>query len=145
MKGQEFTESATKFQVPVYGSRPEKAGLYLALFHGRYALNDQMNDWGFHGPLIGPLEWVHTTYASHIRLKFESREDERRYFNDIAFPDGQDLCTNDDLIEYAGKYYGDWTVFVVTASDTTKPCDTFRNRPRRNALHHFESERTRHG
>ena len=38
----------------VYGQRPDKPGLYLALFHGRDDRNAQMEDWGFNGPLLGP-------------------------------------------------------------------------------------------
>jgi hypothetical protein len=30
--------------------------LYLELYHGRDNVNDDMDDWGFDGPIIGPLE-----------------------------------------------------------------------------------------
>ncbi len=47
--------------IPEYGQSPPKPGLYLGLFHGRDDPNEQMRDWGFNGPTIGPLVWCHTT------------------------------------------------------------------------------------
>lgn len=57
-----------------------KPGMYLGLFHGRTKPDQDMTDWGFHGPVIGPLEFVHTTYASEVKLQFTDPEDFRRYF-----------------------------------------------------------------
>lgn len=126
-----FTTSESGHQVPEYGTKPEKAGVYLALFHGRLQSNEQMDDWGFNGPLIGPLEWVHTTYSLHIRLMFINHDDEKLYFQKPAHPDANDIIIADDVIPYAGKYYGDWTVFFVGENEIRKPLDTFRNEPRR--------------
>jgi hypothetical protein len=44
-----------------YGSEPDEPGLYLSLFHGRKDQDDRMIEWGFNGPLIGPLGYAHTT------------------------------------------------------------------------------------
>jgi hypothetical protein len=131
MTDQDPSVSESGHHVPTYGSAPSKPGLYLALFHGRSNADATMDDWGFNGPLIGPLEWVHTTYATHVRMKFLSNEDELLYFSEPAFPDGQDIFITDDLIEYAGNFYGDWTVFVVNPDETRKPQDTFRSKTRR--------------
>lgn len=57
-----------------------KPGLYLTLYHGRDAKDEDMTDWGFGGPVIGPLESCATTYAAHIRLFFTDPEDFARYF-----------------------------------------------------------------
>ncbi len=58
--------------LPLYGERDTSlpAGLYLGLFHGRDTPDADMDDWGFVGPIIGPLEYAHTTYASEIKLHF---------------------------------------------------------------------------
>ena len=41
--------------------------IYLKLMHGRGSPNQQMNDWGFDGPVLGPFEAVHFTYITHVR------------------------------------------------------------------------------
>jgi hypothetical protein len=75
--------------------------VYLKLLHGRDDPNQQMDDWGFYGPTLGPFEAVHFTYATHVR----------------CFPAGSDgdseaveLCFFDDLLVYDGKYYGDFEI-----------------------------------
>ncbi len=127
-----FITSESGNQVPAYGTQPEKPGLYLALFHGRVRPDEQMNDWGFNGPIIGPLEWVHTTYALHVRLKFMSSTDEILYFEKSECPDAHDIYAADDMVVYGDKYYGDWSVFFVKEEETRKPTDTFRRGGRRN-------------
>ena len=116
--------------LPQYGERPPKPGLYLGLFHGRNAPNERMDDWGFTGPTIGPLRWCHTTYATEIKIEFESPADASRYF-------GQDqvnceIAIAEDLILFDGKYYGDWTVFYVESDECARLLDSFRTTPRRN-------------
>jgi hypothetical protein len=41
--------------------------IYLKLMHGRDDPEQQMDDWGFDGPVLGPLEAVHFTYTTHVR------------------------------------------------------------------------------
>ena len=73
---------------------------YLKLFHGRKQPNQQMDDWGFDGPVFGPLKFVHTTYGCHIKFNEEDQ-------------DGCELFIDEDsdMIRYDGDYYGDWSVF----------------------------------
>jgi len=71
--------------------------LYLALFHGRSRPDEKLSDWGFDGPIIGPVG-IGWTYGG-LRL-FEPG------WNDFEF-----LPTEDDLVYYDGKYYGDFEVF----------------------------------
>jgi hypothetical protein len=111
-------------RLPLYGDRDTDlpAGLYLGLFHGRDAANTDMDDWGFAGPVIGPLEYAHTTYASEVKLCFIDGQRAALYF-----PDTGDITTvttgecvpcleavlsiTEDLIVFDGRYFGDWTVF----------------------------------
>lgn len=65
---------------PTYGEKPISPGLYLGLFHGRNCTRLEMEDWGFSGPAIGPLKWVHTTYACTVRIDFENSADAMLYF-----------------------------------------------------------------
>lgn len=118
-------ESTLTKPLPIYGEKPERPGLYLGLFHGRDDPREEMNDWGFPGPMIGPLKWVHTTYAFKIRIAFECETDARRYFSTADRV--QFLEFNDDLLRFRGKFYGDWTVYTVEVNQCQRPHDTFRN------------------
>lgn len=115
-------------EFPTYGSKPTRPGMYLGLFHGRYKPNEAMNDWGFNGPLIGPLEWVHTTYTCIIRIAFQRASDAFRYFgtNDTE----HFLELHGDMLKFGGKFYGDWTVCLVEPDDCGPAADTFRKNQR---------------
>lgn len=118
---------AANSSIPQYGKKPEQPGLYLGLFHGRHDPNDQMIEWGFNGPLIGPLMFVHTTYTNNIKLGFQTADDAKCYF-----PTQTDhmLTISDDMVLFNSKFYGDWTVFYVGEDDCALPQDTFRSVPR---------------
>ena len=49
--------------------------LYIRLFHGRTDPELDMDEWGSDGPIFGPYEFVHTTYANYVRF---GRKDEIR-------------------------------------------------------------------
>lgn len=72
--------------------------LYIRLFHGRTNPDQDMDNWGSDGPIFGPYEFVHTTYACEIKLGKPDRNCD-------------ELCTHEDMIYYDGVYYGDWSVF----------------------------------
>ena len=118
--------------IPAYGEAPPKPGLYLGLLHGRHTSEQVMNDWGFNGPLIGPIAWCHTSYATHIRVEFISTEDEEMYFSIPEYPHPRDIQILNDLLTYNKNFYGDWSVFVVHPHEIALPKDTFRNSARRN-------------
>lgn len=59
-----------------------RSGLYLGLFHGRDDADAILNNWGYNGPMLGPLRYVHTTYATEINFAFEQASDWS-----AAFPD----------------------------------------------------------
>jgi hypothetical protein len=81
--------------------------VYLRLFHGRKNPTDQLDNWGSDGPVFGPLSYVHTTYASHIKLGEP----------DQPFDNLGDLTMANDLVYYDGVWYGDWSVFSVEQLD----------------------------
>ena len=37
-----------------------------------------MNDWGFAGPVLGPLRCYHTTYLHDLKIGFKKLSDARR-------------------------------------------------------------------
>lgn len=113
-------KSATGQDVPQYGTGAPlvglKPGLYLGLFHGRSRPDEELDDWGAGGPIIGPLEHVHTTYAHHVKLSFADVSDRRLYFDDTMDPNHEgfaELFVDEDMLVYGGAWYGDWTVFTI--------------------------------
>ncbi|WOF44313.1 hypothetical protein KNJ79_05120 [Sphingopyxis indica] len=101
-------------------------GVYLHLFHGRNAPDEQLDDWGFDGPTIGPLEYVHVTYMCDIKIaahldvieeffpeKFAEMKSWAggRELSDVH-PTDHHLPVVDGLVEHDGKFYGDFSVFV---------------------------------
>src|SRR3546814_15424074 len=74
--------------LPIYSSAPARSNgnrracccrgcavvsVYLHLFHGRNSPDQDMDDWGFDGPTIGPPDYVHTTYGDNIQTRSEER------------------------------------------------------------------------
>ena len=70
--------------------------LYLRLLHGRNSPDEEMSDWGFQGPVLGPLDYVHVTYSSHVNIGEE--------YDHLYIYEG--------LLVYDEKYYGDWEVIT---------------------------------
>lgn len=77
-------------------------GVYLKLFHGRKTIDeDTSDDWGEQGPILGPLDYVHTTYAGTIHcLACDQKYD-------------VDLIVVEDCVYYNGWFYGDWSVTTL--------------------------------
>lgn len=74
------------------------AGVYIELLHGRRNPKEQLDDWGFDGGFIGPIDWYHTTYVGMVRIGTPET------------PDGFELDLSTGMLEFDGYYYGDWTV-----------------------------------
>ena len=74
--------------------------MYLQLLHGRNRPDELLNDWGFDGPCLGPIDWVHFTYGdiSNIGVGGEAIE---CFF-------GESNPIQQGLFCYNGCYYGDW-------------------------------------
>lgn len=72
--------------------------VYLELFHGRRKKKEKLQDWGEDGPILGPFEYVHTTYGCHVHCGDKDN-------------DNIDLMIHDGMVYYGGMYYGDWSVF----------------------------------
>jgi len=88
--------------------------LSLNLFHGRATPDEELDDWGSDGPVLGPFSFIQVTYGSHIKLGF-------------LLPDGSepppeqdwlpDLCIDEGVVFYDGVYYGDFTIKAVQPAD----------------------------
>ena len=79
---------------------------YLQLFHGRKNPYEILEDWGEEGPIIGPLDYIHTTYAVEIKFEISGRSDSYGW-----------LTIHGDLVYYDGYYYGDWSSFTELTQD----------------------------
>lgn len=90
-------------------SKALPSGLYVSLFHGRDRTDAVMEDWGYPGPMIGPIKNFSVTYKEHVQIFFDTQELATEFF-----PDSRDMSAElayvDDMIMYEGKYYGDFTV-----------------------------------
>jgi hypothetical protein len=74
-------------------------GLYLQLLHGRNQLDQEMTDWGFDGPTLGPLKFVQGIYLDHLRIEYAETEQSIR------------IEYTEDCLIYDSKYFGQYTVF----------------------------------
>ena len=71
--------------------------MYLRLFHGRSDPNQDMDEWGSYGPVLGPYELIHSAYAFSLELGNNDTCDELFYHGGMVY--------------YDGIYYANWTVF----------------------------------
>ena len=50
----------------------------LVLFHGRIDPKEDMHDWGFSGPHIEDVNYVHWTYNSRLVVGFKTQQSAER-------------------------------------------------------------------
>jgi len=79
------------------GTIEQVGGFYISLWHGRNTPNEELDDWGFDGPVFGPYQAVQVTYARRIKLL---RGDDVYH----------ELPIVEDMAVYDDKYYGDWNI-----------------------------------
>jgi hypothetical protein len=91
----------------------------LFLYHGREDVDQEMDDWGFDGPLLEGVKYAVVTYFSTYRIAFTTRKAYRQAKALTGWDewDEGELClemrTHQDglvVTNVAGveKYYGDW-------------------------------------
>ena len=73
--------------------------VYIRLFHGRADPAQNLGDWGYTGPTLGPFVAIHFTYLTHVR----------------CFPEGHrgdemELVFAEECLAYDGSYYGDFEI-----------------------------------
>lgn len=108
----------------------ERPAVWLHLFHGRSSPDEELDDWGCDGPCIGPLNYVHITYACDVKLAC-SYDVARKFFPDVVAAEEQRdaeyaekygretsrgelfehrICFHEDLLPHDGKFYGDISI-----------------------------------
>jgi len=78
--------------------------VYIQLFHGRHTPNEELEDWGFEGPILGPFPYFHITYGCDVKLGDDPiiiAGKELEYFP---------LWDKDGFIDFLGGYYGDMSI-----------------------------------
>ena len=86
-------------------------GIYITLFHGRNHPEQDMQDWGFQGPRIGPLNFIQFTYG-HMRFEFKKSVTEK-HIRDVlkvkTMPEFE-LEYYEDMIVWSEMYFGDMSI-----------------------------------
>jgi hypothetical protein len=82
--------------------------IYVDLFHGRNTPSEEMDDWGFNGPILGPFEFIHYTYGDDIKLGEAQTIKIESIPNEIECP----AFDFNGLINFLGSYYGDLVYFT---------------------------------
>jgi hypothetical protein len=78
--------------------------VYLELFHGRHDPEEDLDDWGFDGPVIGPLPFFHMTYGSHIKMGDPLSKNQGTHIEELGVDEN-------GLVMFQGAWYGDVSVF----------------------------------
>jgi hypothetical protein len=77
--------------------------IYIELFHGHHSPDEQIEDWGFDGPILGPFPYFHITYGSDVKLG-----------DDPILVAGQEYVfptwDKDGFINFLVGYYGDMSI-----------------------------------
>ena len=77
--------------------------ILIDLYHGRFDPNEDLEGWGFNGPVLGPFPFYHVTYNSTAHtgdnnMIIAGKEEEIPYWD------------KEDLIFLYGSYYGDMSI-----------------------------------
>ena len=91
--------------------------MYIQLLHGRKTVDEELEDWGYDGPCLGPIEWMHITYNNTLNIQFVGETEP----TDICLSEKDGLCLTTDFFYYNGSYYGDWEVVCGGDSDAKLP------------------------
>lgn len=86
--------------------------MYLKLIHGRKSPEEQLDNWGFEGPVIGPIKYVHATYFSTFTVGFydaAAMEEARKLTGWGAWDElTLEMKVVADLVKAGDGYFGDW-------------------------------------
>lgn len=71
----------------------------IRLFHGRKTVEEEMEDWGFDGPII-IVKSFYVTYFSTFRVELISGDNTEPI----------EIASTEGCFYYKGNYYGDWQI-----------------------------------
>ena len=96
-----------------------KMSLNIKLYNGRNDPEEELDDWGFEGPLLENVKAVQWTYGAEIKIHFHTEEDQRKAreltgWNTLG-PEGLCAYVGGEYIETevndVVSYYGDFNIF----------------------------------
>jgi hypothetical protein len=71
---------------------------YIFFYNGRHSSDEELDDWGFNGPVVGPYSRIAFTYGCHIKAI-----DEKEKITDFTIG-------TEGLVEVLGAFYGDFII-----------------------------------
>lgn len=78
--------------------------MYLHLFHGRDNPRQEMDNWGFDGPVLR-VYGCHVVYGT-VAIALHETEDKWHHLTDV-----------DGCLYYNGQYFGDWSIFAPSVDE----------------------------
>ena len=86
----------------------------MILLHGRHDPDQRLDDWGFTGPVLRHVQYIHSVYGN-LTIGFSSRSAAKAAHRLTGWPFFDDavleIRQHDDLIMLTApeaSYYGDW-------------------------------------
>lgn len=79
-------------------------GIIIDLYHGHHTPEEQLNGWGFDGPVLGPFPYYHITYNSTVNIGDEGIMIAGKLVESLPEYD------NSGFIPFLGAYYGDMSI-----------------------------------
>lgn len=88
----------------------------MMMIHGRKDPDEEMDDWGFNGPILEGVEYLVVTYNAHYRLGFvdaESCAKAKEVTGWDEWDQNQLLIEfHHDMVKTKEGYFGDWEVQI---------------------------------
>lgn len=85
--------------------------MLLRLFHGRTSPNEELNDWGFDGPIIENVSALTGIYGA-MYAHFENEQHLLKAHSQTGWEYCGDYAlvvqTHEDLLQTIDGYFGDW-------------------------------------
>lgn len=87
--------------------------IYIELIHGHHYPNEELDDWGFNGPVLGPFPFYHITYGCDVKLGDDPIVIMGK---EIDFP----TWDADGFINFLGGFYGDMSIFTPSPDSNSE-------------------------
>lgn len=85
----------------------------LYLFHGRATPDEELDDWGFDGPVLQGVDYVHSTYGTlTVGFKEQHHADFAHHTTGWDWSDGKvlEMRYRGDLVETKQGFFGDFEI-----------------------------------
>jgi hypothetical protein len=87
-------------------------GSQMVIFHGRKTPDEDLDDWGFEGPTLDGILWIHFTYMATFNVRFKDLESFNHAKEVTGWPSWDELTLSmtfeGDLLKTKDGYFGDF-------------------------------------